>query len=359
MIILEPYLFRGFYQYDPDLGFRVRPYTFGTNEFGFNDRDYPLEKDLDTFRILIVSDSFNWAGGLEGNYTALLEKKFEAFYDSHRVDVINAGYPATHTGEQLAMLKKYGLQYDPDLVFLGFFAGNDFLDAHPNSKRIILNDVHFYIDKRKEIIFLGYPIIPQSRLFHFTKQKYQVYKELLAARRETKKTSRLGRKKTSPSLRKKINQALSVNTFLRIESGRLEFCNTQKHKMHAFDDQINYAIKSIFDMKELVNERNARFVVGIYPDEFQVNENLRDFLFQKFLLERKFYDIDLPQKILKMHLNPKQIPCLDFLDAFRDKNSEQDLYLPRNTHWNESGNELAASILFAYMLNIVKSEINH
>src|SRR5262249_7431123 len=45
MIILEPYLFKGFYEYDPDLGFRVRAHqpTEGglTNKYGFNDRDYP------------------------------------------------------------------------------------------------------------------------------------------------------------------------------------------------------------------------------------------------------------------------------------------------------------------------------
>lgn len=156
MIILEPYLFRGFYQYD--LGFRVRPYAHGTNRFGFNDRDYPLQKNSKIFRILVVGDSFNWAGGKERNYTAILEKQFEKYYGKHQVDVINTGYPMTHTAEQLEMLKKYGLQYNPDLVFLSFFIGNDFVDADPNRKRIVVNDVYFDIDKRRELTFLGYPI---------------------------------------------------------------------------------------------------------------------------------------------------------------------------------------------------------
>src|SRR5205814_8753774 len=75
MVVLDPYLFQGFYEFDPDLGFRVRahfPNDEGTltNQFGFNDRDYPLRKPEGTFRILVVGDSFSWAGGLEGNYTA-------------------------------------------------------------------------------------------------------------------------------------------------------------------------------------------------------------------------------------------------------------------------------------------------
>jgi len=104
MIVLEPYLFRGFYQYDADLGFMVRPNASGTSRFGFNDRDYPLQKDPGVFRVLVVGDSFGWIGGKEGNYTAILEKQLDAYYGKHQVDVINAGYPMTHTAEQLEML---------------------------------------------------------------------------------------------------------------------------------------------------------------------------------------------------------------------------------------------------------------
>jgi len=100
------------------MGFRVRSHTNGTNKFGFNDKDYPLEKPPGTFSILILSDSFNWAGGREGNYTALLENKFNADSTQSQVELINAGYPMTHTGEQLIALKKYGLQYNEGLGLL-------------------------------------------------------------------------------------------------------------------------------------------------------------------------------------------------------------------------------------------------
>jgi len=57
MIVLDPYLFKDRFEYDPDLGFRSRAYFRSapgimgegddgtiTNRFGFNDRDYPLAK---------------------------------------------------------------------------------------------------------------------------------------------------------------------------------------------------------------------------------------------------------------------------------------------------------------------------
>jgi hypothetical protein len=346
MIVLEPYLSKGFYQYDPDLGFRVRPYIRNTNRFGFNDRDYPLQKDAGTFRVLVVSDSFNWAGGLEGNYAALLEKKFEEYYGGHRVDIINAGYPGTHTAEQLAMLKKYGLQYNPDLVFLGFFAGNDFIDADPDRKRIIVFDTYIDIDKRYEITFLGYPIIPKSRLFHFVKQKYKIYRELVKARRDTQTGD------NAPG--KERRGTFSEETFLNIERIRFEFCSLEHYRTKAFGDRIDYIFQSISEMKDLLDSKNIQFVVGIYPDEFQVNGDLLDQLFEKFDIKGGDYDTELMQKILREYLDLKGIPSIDFLSEFRTRGREKRLYLLRDTHWNDAGHELAAEIMFRYLLSTVK-----
>ncbi|MDE5096147.1 MAG: hypothetical protein O4804_18650, partial [Trichodesmium sp. St11_bin5] len=245
MIFFEPYLFKGLHQYDPDLGFRVRPYMNGNNQFGFNDRDYPLEKNQNKFRLLVVSDSFNWAGGKEGNYTALLEKKFDSYFGKSQVEVINVGYPGTHTGEQLAMLKKFGLQYNPNLVVLGFFVGNDFQDANPKRKRIIVNDIYIDIDKKDELIIFGYPIIGKSRLLMFLQQKYQVYQKLQKGKQDSVK---LLSSSLAPSLnlgsnliidREKSPGILSNKAFLRVEKSRLKFCNIKDLIDGKWDDNIN------------------------------------------------------------------------------------------------------------------------
>jgi len=346
MIILEPYLFSGFYQYDPNLGFRVRPYAHGTNRFGFNDRDYPLQKNSKTFRILIVGDSFSWAGGKERNYTAILEKQFEKYYGRHQVDVINAGYSMTHTAEQLEMLKKYGLQYNPDLVFLGFFIGNDFVDAAPNRKRIVVNDVHFDIDKRRELTFLGYPIIPKSRFLHFVKQKYIVFRELIKSRNDAKTKT--------DSVAKEEKGTFTVDTFLKIERARLEFFNLEKHRADKYHQQINYIFQSIDKMKKLLDSKNIKFVVGIYPDEFHVNEYLLNQIFATFNLKREIYDIEIGQNILKQYLDSKQIQYIDMTKEFRVEGRKRQLYLLRNTHWNDSGNELAAKIIFRNISGLVE-----
>jgi hypothetical protein len=348
MIVLEPYIFKGFYEYDRELGFKVRSHVNGTNRFGFNDRDYSLTKPEGIVRVLVVGDSFGWAGGVDENYTAILEKQFEDHYGRHRVDVINAGYPMTHTGEQLAMLKKYGLQYQPDMVFLGFFVGNDFIDADPYRKRIVVNDTYFDIDKRREKTFLGYPIIGKSRLWHFIRQKLVIWKELnKAGTQEVTQTPKLNPKSRACTF--------SEEAFLYIERVRIEICNVQSNQLRIYREKIEFILHSLSQMQELLARNQTKLIVGIYPDEFQINAQLRSQIFENFGLKKELYDIDFMQNLLAKYLEAHQIPYLDLLDAFRSRGKTEPLYLCRNTHWNQAGNELAANMIFQYLLPHVES----
>lgn len=354
MIVTDPILFKGRFQYDPDLGFRVRAYSpsplgrFGrgmdgtlTNRFGFNDRDYPLEKPSGILRILVVGDSFCWAGGIEGNYSALLERKFEDRDGAHRVDVINAGYEGTHTGEQLALLRKFGLQYQPDLVVLGFFMGNDFLEAQRFRKRIIVNKYLYDIDKRHEYRLLGYPIIARSRLWLFLQNFLNARSANAAAKREAEEWARAT---GQPAPISNLPEA----TFYDVERARLELFN-RKTSAARFDDNIKYIFENISAMNDLLKSRGIKFVVAIYPDEVQVNEQQFATLADRFKLNQSDFDLNLGQRILRNFLESQQIPYLDMLDQFRAEAKQRDLYLFRNTHWNPAGNELAAQILFQYL----------
>jgi hypothetical protein len=348
MIVLDPYVFKGFFENDPDLGFRVRPgvpYPDGipTNQFGFNDRDYPLQKTPGIYRILVVGDSFSWAGGREGNYTALLERMLENHYGSHKIDVINSGYTMTHTGEQLAMLKKYGLQYDPDLVILGFFVGNDFLDADPDFKTIVVNGEAIPIRKSAEHKFLGYPIILRTRLLLFAERKYLTYVDQKKAKQEAGSQGQKG--------------TFSEEGYLNIEKRRLGFFNSSAVRAGRFQRNIDNILSSISEMDALLKARHTKLIVGIYPDEFQVNENLRNTVFAKFNLKPEDYDLDLAQNLLKSFLGSKGITFIDFTERFRAEGKKQDLYLLRDSHWNKNGNQLAADMLFEYFTNGVNDSL--
>lgn len=355
MIFLDPYLFKDRFEYDPDLGFRARAYFptdpafhgpsdegSTTNRFGFNDRDYPLTRQPGVFRILVVGDSFSWAGGLHNNYTALLEELFERRDGSHKIDVVNTGYPGTHTGEQLAMLKKFGLQYNPDLVILGFFAGNDFIEGDPNRKRIVVNKYFFDIDKRHEHRFLGFPIIMRSRLRLFLQHKSDAYRLENQARAE-------GAEWAAATGQPTPVRNLPEATFYSVQRGKLELFD-KRTSGERFGANIRYIFESISEMNELLKSKGIKFMVAIFPDELQVNPNQFNSLTERFRLKKEDYDLNLAQDLLKSDLASKQIPFLDMLERFRAEEKQRELYLWRNTHWNQAGNELAAEMLFQYLI---------
>lgn len=91
----------------------------------------------------------------------------------------------------------------------------------------------------------------------------------------------------------------TVKTFLKIERARLEFFNLKKHRASKYHQQINYIFQSIGKMKKLLGSRNIKFIVGIYPDEFHVNELLLNQIFEKFDLKKEIYDIEIGKTIFR------------------------------------------------------------
>lgn len=353
MIVTEPYLFKGFFQYDPDLGFRVNPDAPGTNAYGFNDRDYPLEKTPGNYRIVVIGDSYSWAGNLDGNYTAILEKQFEAHYGSPKVDVINVGFPMADPPMYLGMLKKYGLKFNPDLVVLGFFVGND-LHTPVNQKRIVLNDTFIDVDRTKEVKLFGYPLIGQSRVWLFLQQRYRVFQEQLKLQEAQQQNQgkleliegAVAQETPTPSPSPEPPPMYSEETFLEIERWKLEINHIADYQGGKFTPQFEYSLQAVVEMAEILKAENIPFLVAIYPSEYQVNSTLAEKIFTAYQLNPEDYDLELPQKVVIETLKAHGIDYLDMLEPFQEAGKEEVLYLLRDTHWNLKGNQLAANLLF-------------
>lgn len=350
LLVFNDLVFRhSFYMYDPDIGFRVRPYAewgpYQANKFGFNDRDYPLQKEPGSYRLLILSDSFNWAGGPEGNYTALLEKKLTAEV-GQPVELINAGYSQTHTAEQLLILQKFGLQYQPDLVVLGFFVGNDFLDASPWRRRIVVGGTATDIDTRwgREWTFLGQPVVLRSRLWLFLQEQWysRQYVSLAQAQTATPTASYV---------------SLPTDRYLQMEFARMQIANWQQAS--AFEAHQAYIFDSLLAMRDLLAEQEIEFVVAAYPDEFQVDDTLRQAVIERYQVDTSTYQWDRPQGILWQFCTEQDIEFYDLLPVFQEAHQQgQHLYLPNDSHWNEAGNQLAADYLYEILIWKIRENLS-
>lgn len=130
-----------FRQVDPDTGFSLRPYAEGwshdegnayvrISSQGLRDREYAMEKPEGTLRIAVLGDSFTEALQVdeEENFTSVLEQHLGACITDQKVEVLNFGVSGFGTGQELLRYYSKVRWFQPDIVILAFFAGNDIRD---------------------------------------------------------------------------------------------------------------------------------------------------------------------------------------------------------------------------------------
>jgi lysophospholipase L1-like esterase len=122
------------YRPDPDVGWLMVPndfhytYTFPVqlNSIGFRGPEVSAKLENE-YRILVIGDSMVYGQGLADRHlmTNRLQTILAQRRPACRVRVINLGIKVFQTNQELALLKKIGLNLKPDLVIL-FFYINDF-----------------------------------------------------------------------------------------------------------------------------------------------------------------------------------------------------------------------------------------
>jgi len=98
---------------------------------------------------------------------------------------------------------------------------------------------------------------------------------------------------------------------------------------------------------------NMGFVVVLAPDELQVNPLLRHQLMRRYGMNPGEYDFERPQRMLMEYLRSQRIKALDLLPHFVEAAKVRALYLRNDSHWNKSGNALAAQEIWSYLSEMV------
>lgn len=101
-------------------GEEERRVSYKINGRGFRDRQMTVEKPPGTYRIAMLGDSFTYGTGLdiEDTLSRQLERELSALLPETPIQVINCGVPATHAGEQVALLRYRVRQIQPDMVII-------------------------------------------------------------------------------------------------------------------------------------------------------------------------------------------------------------------------------------------------
>lgn len=108
-----------------DTTYKFHPFT--TNSRGLRDREYALTKARGTFRIAVIGDSLTMGSGIpiEQAYHSRLEQRLNDEEDGITYELINFGVSGYFLSQYLATIRHRALDYDPDLILIGFYPGND------------------------------------------------------------------------------------------------------------------------------------------------------------------------------------------------------------------------------------------
>lgn len=117
--LIKPSPFPGvIYELKPNLNTYFKMARFKTNSQGLRDKEYTIEKPQDTFRVVVLGDSFTMPSGvdIEDAFHTILEDRLNAESSGISYEFINFGVGGYDPKQYLATLKYKAIKYDPDLI---------------------------------------------------------------------------------------------------------------------------------------------------------------------------------------------------------------------------------------------------
>jgi len=269
-------------------------------------------KPAGTYRFIGLADSLGIWGGAESNYFRMLERLLQADGQVQLINLSIDGYEPSH---QLGILR-FGMRYSPDLVIHGFFVGNDFT----------LSDHRIYK-------FLEFRIYQAADELWYRPRDFMLREWTETVWRTTAETRAIERENQTGI------STFSKDTFLAMQHFRL---NIWGRRGEANRRSLESVFPLLDEIRRVAEGGGTRYVLVIHPDQTQVDEGLRRELVTTFGLRAQDFDFDLPQRVVLEYCASRRITCLDLLPTLRGHAHEGDLYLPRDTHYNEAGRRLAA-----------------
>jgi hypothetical protein len=270
-----------------------------------------------TVRILGLADSFGVAGGVDNYHFQLEAILRERRYD---VEVVNFSIPGASLGHELKLLRRFAARYEPDIVLQAFFVGNDF--------GIETDDLWRY---------KGIDVVRQPGLSSWLPDKLTLTQWMARSRKAT--TDRRQAKRESEA--EFGEGSFSRRAFLEIERIRLGACRRPRSDGPAWP-----GTTAVLDgLTKSISELPAFHVLLVHPDQYQVESSLAAEIFEVYDLDPDDYDLDQPQKYLHAYARSRGLELLDLTPALRQRGRNGGLFLPRDTHYNKAGNQLAAEVI--------------
>jgi hypothetical protein len=341
-----------FSRWDSRLGITLRPNVEGwftsegrtyvrINSDGLRDREHSKEKPENTIRIAVLGDSYAAARHveMEQSFWHIMGKELAdcAPFSHKQVEVINFGVSGYGTDRELLMLRHKAWDYDPDIVLLAFFHGNDLRD---NSNRLNPKDKgpFFYYKDNKLMLDTSFN---QSEYF-LTRQKWH-YRFFYWFTNKSRVFQLANKMRLYMGNGKKKKQTKNLH-----EAG-LDSAVYQIPKDEAMQEAWRITEDLLVMTRDEVNQKGAKFYVTTLTDGIQVHidKNHR----QEFMKNLGVDNLGYPTSRIKELGKKENFPVLNLFPPFQRYADENQVYLhgPDDNlgkgHWNKNGHRLGGEMM--------------
>lgn len=317
------------------------------NSHGFRDVEHTFTKPPDTFRILVLGDSFveAYQTPLERTFPRLLEGPVAACLPpGTKVEVINAGIGAYSPAQYYLTYQTIGYKYNADVVLVEFLGANDIWTSSPALDPLSVRRPFFQI-KDGELVRVPNSVLgnspaanmPQTPgLFELVKGFFRDNSHLYFF--------------VGNFLRERVPVIANPLKTLGIlspdpDTVPPDFQVYKSNYTPEWEEAWEITKKLYLDLDRTVRGRGSRMAVFSIPVPAQVHPDAWKTLEQSFpIISAEKWDPGKPDKIMASFLRENGIPVLPLLPAFREeaRRSGDYLYYPHDGHWDSAGHRVAA-----------------
>jgi lysophospholipase L1-like esterase len=301
------------------------------NQQGLRGPERAYAKPAGARRIMVLGDSFTEAVQVPERESAV--SRLEAALNARgtgRYEVLNAGVGGWGTGQQLVYLREEGYRYQPDLVVVLLYLGNDIFDNSYVLQGRPKNPHEPYFTFRDDGTF---------EPMEFRTRKPEDVNPVVGALRE----------------RSLLWNVFETGVLVKLDEGeddeelRANRFNLNKMVIHATkssdrqDDAWKVTLTLLQRVRQLGDERGFKTAVVIAPAAFQVYDADWQDLLTENKLKAADWSPDLPNAVLAANAGMVGAPMLDLLPALHEASASQErLYYPYDKHWTAAGQAVAA-----------------
>ncbi len=312
--------------------------------------EHKYEKSEDTFRILVLGDSFMAAENVpaEKGFCRLLEEGLNK-NSGKKIEIINAGVAGYGTDNEYLFYSNEGYKYKPDLVILSFLTANDIFDSSNELVKRFYgsNDKpYFDLDDREDLQLHNYPFERVSNtnalyiIKNYLRNNFKLYDVLGDNIKAQSYLSglmlKIGLIKERPNVVDPLNIPIPFQIYAKVYDNQ-------------WDRAWKITKKIILKLNEDVRKNNGNLFIVVLANPEQVHDfHWREITKKYKSMKIEEFDLEKPDAIMKQFCKENHLACLNLLPYFKmeaDQNNVLLHALPKDAHWNAKGYALAAKVV--------------